>query len=285
MTVNNKIPTSCKTDLLTGQQFIDLLPAIELLTDGLIFIGSTSHVILTSAVFTSKGEMASSRFANMSDEDMEKLVEDASSQNTKNVINVAWKIFEQYIVEKLHIRPSCQQDMSAKSLVPVLRKFYCNVRNRNGEPYVKKTMISIRYGLQKKFEKSHKFDIVNDDRFKDSNDIFHACLKKMKKDGAGESKHKEVISEEDIKRLYSTLTLSTKTPKSLQYKVFFELMMFMCNRGRENLRNMTKEDFVVDTDAGGRRYVVYVKKRLSKNHQGGVDDLDDGGGRMYEKPG
>ena len=45
MAVNNKIPTSCKTDLLTGQQFIDLLPAIELLTDGLIFIGSLSHVI------------------------------------------------------------------------------------------------------------------------------------------------------------------------------------------------------------------------------------------------
>ena len=48
MAVNKKIPTSCKTDLLTGQQFIDLLPAIELLTDGLIFIGSLSHVILTS---------------------------------------------------------------------------------------------------------------------------------------------------------------------------------------------------------------------------------------------
>ena len=45
---NNKIPTTCKTDLLTGQQFIDQLPAIELLTDGLIFIGSRSHVILTS---------------------------------------------------------------------------------------------------------------------------------------------------------------------------------------------------------------------------------------------
>ena len=205
---------------MTGQQFIDLLPAIELLTDGLIFIGSTSHVILTSAVFTSKGEMASSRFANMSDEDMEKLVEDASSQNTKNVINVAWKVFEQYIVEKLHIRPSCLQDMSAESLVPVLRKFYCNVRNRNGEPYAKKTMISIRYGLQKKFEKSHKFDIVNDDRFKDSNDIFHACLKKMKKDGAGESKHKEVISEEDIKRLYSTLTLSLPKLQNLSSTKF-----------------------------------------------------------------
>ena len=35
LTVNNKIPRSCKTVLLTGQQVIDLLPAIELLTDGL----------------------------------------------------------------------------------------------------------------------------------------------------------------------------------------------------------------------------------------------------------
>ena len=48
LAVNNKIPTSCKTDLLTGQQFIDILPAIELLIDGLIFIGSPSHVIFTS---------------------------------------------------------------------------------------------------------------------------------------------------------------------------------------------------------------------------------------------
>ena len=47
-TINNKISTSCKTDLLNGQQFIDLLPTIELLTDCLIFIGSLNHVILTS---------------------------------------------------------------------------------------------------------------------------------------------------------------------------------------------------------------------------------------------
>ena len=131
-------------------------------------------MILTSVVFTLKGEMASSRFANMSDEGMEKLVEDASSQNAKNVSYVAWKVFEQYIVEKLYIGPSCLQDMSAENLVPVPRKFYCNVRNRNGEPYAKKTMVSIRYGMQKKFEKSHKLDIVNDD----ANYIFHARSKK-----------------------------------------------------------------------------------------------------------
>ena len=41
-------------------------------------------------------------------------------------------------------------------------------------------------------------------------------------------------------------------------------MMFMCTRGRENLRNMTLGDFVVDTYVGGRRYVVYVKNIVTK---------------------
>ena len=35
-------------------------------------------------------------------------------------------------------------------------------------------MIVVPFGLQKKFEKSYKFDIVNDDRFKDANIIFRA---------------------------------------------------------------------------------------------------------------
>ena len=48
MTVNNEIPISYKTVIVTDQQFIDLLPAIQLLTDSLIFIGSINHVKLTS---------------------------------------------------------------------------------------------------------------------------------------------------------------------------------------------------------------------------------------------
>ena len=46
LTVNPKFPLCCITVLLTGQQFIDLLPATELLTDGLIYLGSTIHIIL-----------------------------------------------------------------------------------------------------------------------------------------------------------------------------------------------------------------------------------------------
>lgn len=45
-----KIPIHCINVILTGQQHNDLLPAMEMLIGGLIFIGSTGHVILTSPV-------------------------------------------------------------------------------------------------------------------------------------------------------------------------------------------------------------------------------------------
>ena len=51
-TVNQKIPIRCIPAQLTCQQFIDLSPGIELLTNGFIFIDLTRHVILTQEVMS-----------------------------------------------------------------------------------------------------------------------------------------------------------------------------------------------------------------------------------------
>ena len=61
--------------------------------------------------------MVPSRFANMSDEDMEKL------ENTKNAINVAWKVFEQYIVVKTSHKAQLSTRYSMESLTPDLENF------------------------------------------------------------------------------------------------------------------------------------------------------------------
>jgi hypothetical protein len=39
-----------------------------------------------------------------------------------------------------------------EEIVQILRTFYCNIRQRNGELYAKKTMISIRYDYRKNLE-------------------------------------------------------------------------------------------------------------------------------------
>ncbi|XP_048741988.2 uncharacterized protein LOC125655653 [Ostrea edulis] len=152
---------------------------------------------------------------------------------------------------------------------------------------LKKTLISVRYGLQKSFEKSHQIDIINDARFKPANDVFFAAMVKIKKEGMGEVKHKEVISKQDLEHLYDSDSgvFSCESPKTLQQKVFFELMLYFCNRDRENLRNM-RNDYVIRQDPDGRRFLASSVSRLTKNHRGeNTTDDDQEGGRMYEQPG
>jgi hypothetical protein len=62
------------------------------------------------------------------------------------------------INNKFNLRSDDLCGKSNEEIVQILRKFYCNIRKCNGEPYAKKTMISFRYGLYKKIQKLHKFD-------------------------------------------------------------------------------------------------------------------------------
>ena len=71
--------------------------------------------------------MATSRFADLSEDEMEEFLNETESRNTKNVIQVASKLFEDYINNKLNLR----SDKSNEEIVQILRKFYCNIRKRN----------------------------------------------------------------------------------------------------------------------------------------------------------
>ena len=63
-------------------------------------------------------------------------------------------------------------------------------------------------------------------------------------------------------------------------------MLFICRRGRENLREMTKTTFGVGIDASRRQYVFQIRGELDKNHRAeNRPDQTTGEGRMYEWPG
>ena len=99
--------------------------------------------------------------------------------------------------------------------------------------------------------------------------------------------HKVPITKEDLKRLYSDQhAFSTSTPVGLQNKVLFEIMLYVCRRGRENVRQMTKQSFTVNVDSSGKKYVAQDKDELDKNHRADtVPDDTIGEGRMYETGG
>lgn len=102
---------------------------------------------------------------------------------------------------------------------------------------------------------------------------------------------------EDLKKIYLSEAVDTNKPDSLQNKVFFDISLYICNKGKEHFRGMKKNDFDVSTDVRGRRYVwlkeghstgpreeeLPVKLKLKRS-------LDEEppyqiGERMYERPG
>ena len=92
-------------------------------------------------------------------------------------------------------------------------------------------------------------------------------LKDLKRQGQDITKHKQAISNADMSKLYDSGVFSDENPVALQRKVFVELMLQFGRRGREGLRSMRKDSFLIKTDGRGRCYVTLGFNELTKNHQ------------------
>ena len=214
-----------------------------------------------------------SRFESVESADLLELLENKDSKSTKKVIKGSMKILEEFCAEKKLPNVS---NLSTEELDKTLQLFYAGARTKTKDLYSKKSLISIRYGVQKHFEKERKIDIVNGSEFKSSNNIFSAMLVKLKKEGKGLVTHKNPLTKEDLVKLYSSFDV--ETPKGLQDKVFVDFMLYFCNRGRENLRELKKSDFILHEN----QQFIELKDRLTKNHQGGMHDGASQGGRIYK---
>ena len=72
-------------------------------------------------------------------------------------------------------------------------------------------------------------------------------------------------------------------PVTLQNKVFFEIMLYFCRRGRQNFRELKIKDFSFRKDDKGARYACKTGHELTKNRR--EDDEGFEGGMMFEKAG
>jgi predicted RNA-binding protein len=68
-------------------------------------------------------------------------------------------------------------------LVFVFLESLLSNNGQKGDLYSKKSMISIRYGIQKHFLKIKNIDVVDNDAFKPANLVFQAKLMKIKGEG------------------------------------------------------------------------------------------------------
>ena len=203
----------------------------------------------------------------------------ATSENTKKQIKFSIRVFEEYL-QAVNLTLDEVEQLPNSELDSLLSRFYGSVRTSKGEYYSKKSMQAIRFGLQRHFVSAKLVDIIAHADFVNSKKTFKSMMAVIKKEGKGSVKHKEAITREDMVTIQEYFDLNK--PDDLQDKVFMDVMIYFCNRGRENLRQMTPDQFEITGEPGSRS--ITKKDTLTKNNRENHDETSQGG-VMTEIPG
>jgi hypothetical protein len=75
------------------------------------------------------------------------------------------------------------------------------------------------------------------------------------REGKGSVVHRDGIEHSDIEKLYTSMVFSVHTPTDLLNKVWFELCLHFCRRGKENQRELTPQMFAIETDNLVKMYI------------------------------
>ena len=113
------------------------------------------------------------------------------------------------------------------------------------------------------------------------NKVFLAKCVDLKLQGLAKVEHNPAILENDLRKLYECGVFILGDPRTLQNKVFFEIMLYFCHRGRQNLRELKIKDFSFTKDDKGARYVTKSDDELTKNRR--EDDKGFEGGMLFKK--
>ena len=133
--------------------------------------------------------------------------------------------------------------MSKQELNDCLKSSYTSARKQDGSYYKTSSMKSIRAAIDR-FLRSpphcKQFSIIGDPAFTEANQVLDAFVKDLRKTGklAGVV-HKKPIAKQQIQRLYECGELgpaNSTNPAQLQRTVWFYLVLYFGQRGRENQR-------------------------------------------------
>ena len=114
---------------------------------------------------------------------------------------------------------------------------------------------------------NREIDVIKDAEFRSSNESFRTAPRELKAAGNADISHHPEIHLPDLKKIYDQM--DTSTPKGLAEKVQFDVRVYFFRRRSENIHQMTRETFSVQTNPEtGLQYVCQTKVELNKNHSG-----------------
>ena len=181
-------------------------------------------------------------------------------------------------------------EMTSEELHDTLRQFYAKVKNKDGDDYRKNTLMGFRRRIEHYLNApphNKGIKIATNTAFKKSNMMLDAKIKSLKQQGKENIQHKPPITLKDLQKLKVSSTFSPSSPLGLLRNVWFHIAIYWCRRGREGQRSLAPSSFKFEEDEEGRPYATMAHDETSKNHQGGLHDIEshEKEGRMYQTGG
>ncbi|XP_064558310.1 activating transcription factor 7-interacting protein 1 isoform X1 [Zonotrichia leucophrys gambelii] len=213
---------------------------------------------------------------------LEEEEEDAKSiKNTHKQTGWAANLLKQWLA-KNGKDPSFEL-VPVSELNDILREFYYTIRNHDGNTYSVASYKSMRAGLNRHLKMppyNRQICLMKDKEFASANMVFVSVLKMLRMQGKDETHHHPPIAAEDLRKIKQSGVLGLHSPLALVNKVWFDLQLHFAKRGREILRDLAPDAFVVKMDKNGRRYAMFRYPGKGKN---GEDPHKMG--KMYDMPG
>lgn len=155
--------------------------------------------------------------------------------------------------------------MSEYDLNNNLRFFYSKLSRQDGRPYSCSSLLCIRAAIHRFLTTSpvnRTINIITDRQFLTSNNMLKAKVSESISSGNA-TKHFAVIEAGDQEKLFRYFDQSS--PVKLQQEIWYNLIYYFGNRGREGIRELSKDDVSFTMDSDGKEY-CFLNKTLSQKN-------------------
>ena len=130
------------------------------------------------------------------------------------------------------------ENRSTSDLNLLLKEFYIDLRQQNGELYTKSSFLVSRQSLNRYLRNPpvyKTFNIIDGQEFNEANTAFQSMCKRMREEGKGKVHHTPTIQKDDVQKLYlHPHVFNTDIPSGLLNKVLFEILLYFCSFIRLN---------------------------------------------------
>ena len=203
-------------------------------------------------------ENLNSQSSQLEEEDLQKLEADCVPVNTKKQTSWGLKKFTQWIDKR---KITCDlHTASPTGLNGIQRKFFAEVKTNKKTDLTPSALTGIWAAIHCTITEqpiSRSITILKDVEFTQANKMFEVVCKSYYKRGNPKPQHKNPIEAGDIEKLNSYF--SNACPGKLQEFVWFNFCYYLGRRGREGLRELTKNSLEFKHDDQNKEYVSRLR--------------------------